>query len=317
MTLTEITAAFRVAQARGGFATSLGTAELRELGAGFLARVVFTARGTSAVFANELKRVIDLLAAGSLGEGQARSAIAVVLDVLGYDSERGGFPGEEVEPALSETLRDLRSFRRMDLIVRTQRDLMAGAGLKMRGTEPARLTEFPAWELVRVLDVTAPRNWDGSAPTKRDPQPRWIIAGGTLTDDGRMVALKGDPIWGELGSAGNFSDALSVDHPPFAFHSGMGWREVAAEDVAALGITGPDGETPEEYLGSRPITLTGPQDLPAPRISLRGVDPEIIDRFKTTTMAETGGKPYVFNYSDVLAKELAAADEAYGEGGAR
>ena len=88
-----------------------------------------------------------------------------------------------------------------------------------------------------------------------------------------MIALKGDPIWGELGSYDNFPDALGVDHPPFAFNSGMGWREVAAGEVRKLGITGPNGESPEDWQASRPTTMAG--KLPPPQIDVNQVDPEL------------------------------------------
>jgi hypothetical protein len=195
----------------------------------------------------------------------------------------------------------------MDLIIRTQRDLMQGAGEKMRGSEPDRLGEYPAWELVRVMPVEVPRDWPS----------RWAIAGGALTNGGRMIALKGDPLWGELGSYDNFPDALGVDHPPFAFNSGMGWEEVSSEEVKALGITGPDGESPEEFFASRPITLHGTQPLPSPKLSLDGVSPDLIARFKKATSATAGDQPGVFNYSDVLAKELKNANAAYQKGGSK
>ncbi len=315
--LATITDALATAQKRGLLPTALGTAELRELGADVLARSVFTARGTNAIFVDKLKKLIDQLAAGDLSEGQVRTALWETLDALGYDAEKGGFPGEELEPAVKGTLQDLKSFRRRDLIVRTQRDLMQGAGAKMRGSEPDRLSEFPAWELERWYDVKDAREWPD----------RWTIAGGMPRVAGRdpmaykkvgvptgFIALKGDPVWGELGSSGNFSDALNVDHPPFYFNSGMGWREVSREECAELGITGPDGETPDEWLASEPATLSGKQPLPTPQVSLDGVDPAIIARFKKAVKAETGGKPYVFTYSDVLAKELQTADEAYRKG---
>lgn len=287
-----------MSELRAAMATGMGTAELRELGADLLARSVFTARGTSAVFASQLKQVIGQLAAGDIGEGQARTALYELLDVLGYDVERGGFPGEELEPALKGTLQDLRSFRRMDLIVRTQLELMQGAGQQTRGMRPEYLAEFPAWELVRLADKAVPRDWPS----------RWAIAGGK---PGRMIALKGDPVWGELGSYDNFQDALGVDHPPFAFNSGMGWREVSAAEVQALGITGPNGETPDEWLASRPDVMAGKFPLPSPRLSLDGVDPDLIERFKKTTYAgAVPGKPYVMDYSDILAREIANRDAA-------
>lgn len=287
--------ALRAAQARGELPTSLGTAELRELGAGLLSRSVFTARGSNAIFTSRLKEVIDQLSAGDIGEGQARTALYEILDVLGYDSEKGGFPGEELEPALKGTLQDLRSFRRMDLIVRTQVDLMQGAGLQFRGQTPERLATFPAWELVRVLPVAVPRDWPS----------RWAIAGGK---PGRMIALKGDPVWGELGSYDNFKDALGVDHPPFAFNSGMGWREVSSSEVEALGITGPHNVTAEEFHSGveRPRVMAGELPLPTPRISLAGVDPELVRSFQESTSATTAAAATTsFDYSDILEREIA------------
>ncbi len=309
-----------MSELRAAMPTGIGTAELRELGADLLARSVFTARGTNAIFASQLKQVIGQLAAGDIGEGQARTALYELLDVLGYDVERGGFPGEELEPALKGTLQDLRSFRRMDLIVRTQLDLMQGAGQQERGMRPEYLSEFPAWELVRVQTVAVPRDWPS----------RWAIAGGMdgarrpgngLAQDApatnRLIALKGDPVWGELGSYDNFQDALGVDHPPFCFNSGMGWREVSAAECEQLAITGPEGETVEEWLASRPYVMAGKFPLPTPRLSLEGVDPGLIERFKQSTYAgAVPGKPYVMDYSDILAREIAGHDAAYQKGGA-
>jgi hypothetical protein len=57
-----------------------------------------------------------------------------------------------------------------------------------------------------------------------------------LRDGGRMVAHKLDPIWQELGDSANFDDALDTHVPPFAFNSGMGWRELRADEAAPLGI---------------------------------------------------------------------------------
>lgn len=304
--LADITDALRAAQKRGELPTALSTAELRELGADVLARSVFTARGTSAIFASKLKEVVDELASGRIGETQARAALKECLIALGYTPE-GGFPGDEgkVPPALAGTLQDLSSFRRLDLIVRTQLELMQGAGDQWRGNQPDRLAAFPAWELVRVAERAAPRDWPS----------RWVIVGGRLTN-GRMIALKGDPVWGELGSY--FDDALGVDYPPFAFNSGMGWREVSAAVVETLGITGPDGETPEEFFQNKPGTMGGKLPLPTPRMSLDGVDPALVKRFKTATHAvPVQGKPATVDFSDLLARDIAARDAARGKGGRR
>lgn len=290
------TDAARAAEIRALLPTSLGTAELRDqLGSAVLARSVFTARGTNAIFASKLKEVIDELAAGDIGEGQARTALYEVLDALGYDSEKGGFAGEEVEPALKGTLQDLRSFRRMDLIVRTQLDLMQGAGQQFRGIQADRLAGFPAWELVRLEDRRVPRDWEA----------RWAIAGGKLYG-GRMIAFKGDPVWGELGAWENFQDALGVDHPPFAFQSGMGWREIDAAEADALGVTGPNGESREEWFAQDIFVMGGKLPaLPSPQLSMRGVDTELRKSFETATGATSRPQtPDTLDFSDVLTREI-------------
>lgn len=288
-------------RAREVMTTSLDTAGLRELGAGVLARSVFTARGTNAIFVSKIKEVVDAGAAGTMSEGQMRTALYECLDALGYDVEKGGFAGEEVPPALRGTLQDLRSFRRMNLIVRTQMDLMTGAGLQFRGQTPERLAQFPAWELVRMEERAVPRDWPS----------RWTIAGGKLYG-GRMIAFKGDPVWGELGAWENFNDALGVDHPPFAFSSGMGWKEIEAAECEALGVMGPDGETAAEFHASQPVTLGGKLPLPSPQLSMAAVDPDLAASYRDSTYATSKpGTPLVVNYNDRLAKALRRRADEY------
>lgn len=262
---TAIFDAFRKASERGELPTSLGTAELRELGADVLSSSVFTARGTNAIYVSKLKEVIDQLAAGDINFATARWTLMEALKATGYTPE-GGFPDVPegtVPPALAGTLQDLSSQRRIEFILKTQIALVRGKGQAFRGA--ARAAAFPAWELVRVYQVTAPRDWPS----------RWAIAGGK---PGPMIALKGDPIWGELGSYDNFTDALGVDHPPFAFNSGMGWREVAAGEVRKLGITGPNGESPKDWQKSGPATLDG--KLPAPQLDVNETDPELLKKLQ-------------------------------------
>lgn len=301
----------RMSARREAMPTNLSTAELRELGVGVLARSVFVARGTSAVFTSELKRVVDAMAAGTMSEGQARTALYEVLDILGYDVEKGGFPGEEVEPALRGSLQDLRSFRRMDLIIRTQREMQIGAGSLWRAMQPDSLAAFPAFELIRMEPKRVPR----------DLPARWKIAGGKDAPEGYsktahersgeatgLIALVGDPVFGELGSYGNFSDALGVDHPPFYFQSGISWRLKSRAWCDANGITGPDGQSIDEFHAGieRPRVMAGSLPLPTPRMSLKDVDPDIARRMMETTKATpVPGSPGLVDYSDLLAAEIA------------
>lgn len=297
----EIFDAFQAAQDRGILPTDLSSADLRDLSAGMRARSVFVARGTSAVFASKLKDVINQLAAGDIGEADARVTLLETLRALDYTPD-GGFPTDapgRVPPAIRGSLQDLSSFRRLDLIVRTQIDLMTGAGQQARGLEPTRLAAFPCWELVRMLPVRVPRDW----------QARWKEVGGQVYD-GRMIAPKGDLVWGELGSS--FSDSLDVDHPPFAFNSGMGWREVSAATATALGITSSDGTPWEEFINAteRPRVLAGRVPLPTPKLQLQNVDPAIVKKLEeeVQTFAKPDGS---LDFEDILAAELNAAKEAY------
>lgn len=278
----EILTALRIAQRRGILPTRLGTAELRGLAAGIRAGAVFSARTTSAIYLTRMKEVLDALTGGELDLPATRLALKEMLDALGYTPE-GGFPQEPsgtVPPAVAGTLEDLRSDRRLNLILRTQEALMNGAAQKLRGTEEQAVRMFPAWELVRVDERRVPRDWPA----------RWVLALENLDRPAepvrdaqggiRLVAMKGDPIWAALGSSELFNDALDVDHPPFAFESGMGWRAVPAAEVEALGVTGPAGEPLKDIVDA----------LPRPKASTAGIDPGVLARLKAELDAEEAEK---------------------------
>ena len=231
--------AFRIGRERGVLPTSLGTQEIREELAGELrSKSVFSARVTSAVFLEQVKLVVNSITGDERGEGdervsgmslaEGRVVLREALDALGYTPE-GGFPDSDavVPPAVEGTLQDLRSRRRLNLIIETQAALLQGAGQKLRGLDV--IDFFPAWELVRFESAEVPRDWE----------ERFDQAGGTILvdEDGRrrLVAHKNDPVWDALGDSALFDDALDVDHPPFAFTSGMGWREVRGSEWRTLG----------------------------------------------------------------------------------
>lgn len=289
--------AAEVAALRDILPTSLGSAELRgAIAEDIRARSVFAARLSNAHVLSVAKEAIDKLAAGEMNMASARLAILQAMRAVGYAPE-GGFPDDPpgtVPPAVAGTLQDLSSRRRIDFILRTQLELMRGRGQQLRGSSPEMLREYPAWELVRMLPREAPRRWggkyDGTPPRRAgavDPRPRWIIAGGRSLDSGRLIALKGDPIWGELGSSGNFDDALDVDYPPFAFNSGMRWKAISRAECERLGITGPDGESIDGWLSQDHPTLVDTQSgLPAPQAGVKSLDPAIRAEFERQTGIE-------------------------------
>jgi hypothetical protein len=281
-----MTTAEQIAAIRALLPTTLGSAELRDaIAADIRARSVFSARTGSAVYLSQVAEIVRQIAAGDMDLATGRVTLMQTLDALGYTPEEGfpEVPEGEVPPALAGTLQDLRSARRIDLLLDTQVELVRGRGQQIRGSTPDALYSHPAWELVRLIPRDVPRNWggmhDGTPPRHMkaiDPRPRWTIAGGQPTSTGRLIALKGDPIWGELGSSGNFDDALDVDFPPFAFNSGMRWLPVRRGEVTALGITGPEGETLDEWERESHRTLIDEQpSIPAPQASMKKVGESI------------------------------------------
>jgi hypothetical protein len=309
--------ALSVSEIRSLLPVALGSAEIRDqIAVELRANAVFSARTTNAVYLGILKKVIDEVAAGRMDQATARVTLLEALRALGYTPEEG-FPDDPegtVPEAVAGTLQDLSSRRRLDLIINTQRALMIGRSQQLRGMEPARLQQFPAFELVRMEDREVPRNWGGtqtgSPPIRQgqaDLRSRWTIAGGNFWD-GRMIALKGDPVWGELGSSENFDDALDTDHPPFAFNSGMGWAEVALGECRTLGITGPNGETLEEWLAMDHPVLTGTQPaLPVPQISVKDVPPPVLKKLEKVAAVTPDGTAYPQSAdSDDLRARIAA-----------
>ena len=60
----------------------------------------------------------------------------------------------------------------------------------------------------------------------------------------------------------------------------------------ALGVTGPNGESIDEWFASRPNVIAGKLAIPSPRLSLADVDTDMVEAFKLETGAvEIPGKP--------------------------
>ena len=266
--------AFQLAEARGVLPSALSSAEQRQVFTQALRETsVFSARTTNARYLEILRNVIASIAQGELNQSEARVVLTEALNALGFTPE-GGFPSDAdtpVPPAVEGTLQDLRSFRRQELILNTQLELLRGAGQKTRGEEPAALRSFPAWELVRVLPRAEPRDW---------PE-RFTQVGGELTD-GRMIAVKGDPVWAELGASDNFDDALDVDHPPFAFTSGMRFRAVSRDELDELGFDEIEVDGEETTLGA---IL---ESIPRPTAAASGLSADFVDRLKADLAIEEG-----------------------------
>ena len=227
--------ALDIASARGTLPTWMSTGQMRrKVAASVRRRAVYSARMTHATAVQHTKDVVDRVLKGGLGNdfAQGRLELRNLFRRLGYTPETG-FPGDEalgIPPARPGSLKDLTSDRRLNLILNTQMQLMRGVAQKTRGMDGTRVKLFPAWELVRY----APRR------NERDWPARFRAVGYDLPVDGegreRLVAVKGSPVWAALGNSALFDDALDVDHPPFAFESGMGWLEVHWDEAEKIGL---------------------------------------------------------------------------------
>lgn len=224
--------ALRFLTGKNVFPTALGSRDLQTIDADIRRKSLFSARTTNAQYLQAVGSRVNALLSGAVNEATARAELQDVLDSLDYDPQRGFTAGESVPPAEAGSLRDLSSDKRIRLVLETNLRQAANFGLLEQGNDPIARWQFPAWELVRIYDREEPR---GEMPGSMGWEERFVRAGGELFD-GRMIALKDDAVWESLGDSGLFDDGLDSPFPPFAFNSGMGWREVPREEAIALGL---------------------------------------------------------------------------------
>ena len=247
-------------------ATSLSHRELARLDAQVKQLSVFSARVESLRFLTEVADITDAILGGptpeQLATREAERAAAVaagkaprysrplllsepeaVLRLQQLAIDEGLQPDN---PDLQGTIQDPTSDARARLIVRTQRELMQGAGRHIQQQNAAALDLWPCLELVRVIDPADPaarrdwhRRWDVAAEASGDTD-----AAECLRAHGRMVARKDSPIWAELGNPANFTDGLGNEYAPFAFNSGMRTENVRRDRAEALGVIAPDAPAP-------------------------------------------------------------------------
>lgn len=240
---------------------------------------------TRASILDEFRGELATILQGGTNIPEATRRLQGFLDASGYQPK----PGEE------GTIKDLRTPRRIAISLSTNVKLLQGWGKKERGMRDAAMRAFPAWELVRLDGRRVPREW----------HQLWEDAGGTLTDDGRMIALKTDPIWQALGHI--FEDSIGVDYPPFCWGSGMGWRPVSRREAKALGLL--DGWTPP---APRPVASPNESLQVSDRIATPEIRAQLAARLKGLVEFRddlivftdpTGTRPYA---AEQLAKVVTA-----------
>jgi len=156
--------------------------------------------------------------------------------------DRGSFIADARSVAVAEGigtgkggLTDVQSRTRLGLIYDFQTRQAAEFARWRMGADPDVLDAYPAQELVREEEREAPRDWAA----------RWAAAGGRFFE-GRMIALKPDPIWTRISRFG-------TPFPPYDFGSGMGIQDVSREEAEELGAVAPGQrvEGPDAGFGDR------------------------------------------------------------------
>lgn len=130
------------------------------------------------------------------------------------------------------TLQDFSSPQRLRVAIKTPVEMMRGVGQYVQSHDADVLDAFPAQELVRIKNFSSiargtARNWPA----------RWQSGGGSFFL-GRMVALKGDPVWFAISRFGN-------PYPPFDYNSGMGVRDISRKEAIEMGLMAPSDPAPQ------------------------------------------------------------------------
>lgn len=207
--------------------TRMSSAELQRIGAGIRERSFFSARVYRIEQLQKLQDIIDQQVRGEINEAEARKQMRQFNDSIGYEPEAGK----------EDTLQDLSSDERLNLILRTNSQLISGRAVHDVWSSKTSLQLYPCQELYRKFRRIHPRTSSDGEPDEFW-QEEWEDLGGTLYD-GRMVALKTDPICSEISFFG-------VPYGPPGFNSGYRWRQVSRDEAIELGVIDEDFEQQEE-----------------------------------------------------------------------
>lgn len=255
-----VTAAMDQWRSRSVFETDLSSAELRGFSQQLRNRSIFSARTTNAEYLAKIAETVDEILAGRINLPEGRIRLMRKLKELGYDPAIG-FPGDmaAIPPAERESLRDLSSEMRIDLVLETNVRMAQGYAQVLAGNSEQMRYSYPAYELVRLYLRHTPR---GSVESKTVGwEVRWHDAAESVGwegvsriafETGRLIALKDSPIWQALGDGvGGYIDTLLNPFPPFAFRSGKAWKVVPRAEAIALQLI-----ADEALPGATAATLT-------------------------------------------------------------
>lgn len=162
--------------------------------------------------------------------------------------------GYKPEPDKKGGLQDLTSERRLGLIWKMNLAQAQGYARWKSEMDAGLLEASPAWEFIRLEARAEQRRW----PLVWAAKGGIFYPGSGPYPQGRMIALKTDPIWKKINRFG-------VPWKPFDWGSGMGTRNIRRNEALALGVVKP-GDAPQV-----------PDRVPfnaGAEASLKGISPE-------------------------------------------
>ena len=209
--------------------TDMTSEELEEVDAAIKERSFFSARVFRAEQLQKLQNLVEKQMQGDLGDTDARMQMKLFNQSIGYEAPEGK----------TGTISDLSSSPRLNLVLRTNSQLVKGRARWDAETSEAALAFYPCQELSRKFSRLHPRK---SSDGVEDGywQEQWEELGGTLVDDDRMVALKTDEICSNISYFG-------VPYGPPSFNSGYRWTPISRDEAIELGVIDEDLDPDEEF----------------------------------------------------------------------
>lgn len=186
----------------------LTSAEWRDVPQGIRDEAFFSAQQTNLTFLEAAKKEVESLVDGDGDRAASRLRLRELAQGLGIATG-------------DDSLTDISSDRRLALILDTKVAQAQGKGRWQLWQDPTLRDEYPAWELID----TNP-GYEGTG--RRDWPARWLAGGGTFYGR-RMIALKSDPVWRNLGPFRN-------PYPPFDYNSYWDVLEIDRDEAEALGV---------------------------------------------------------------------------------
>ena len=199
-------------------------------------------------------KTVELLAR-SLGKYSGEVSQKVLANILADFQSKIATASSMTDPVqMRGVLADLTQYvgsedvaGQIKFALKISQEVASGAGGYLnQNLSPEAIDEYPALELRRMFQRDVPRGFRSGpkgqliAVPGDDWPSRWEAAGGELFD-GRMIALKSDDVWQNLGDGeGGYDDTLGNPFPPFAFNSGFMTVDISRAEAVELGLIGAD-----------------------------------------------------------------------------